>query len=82
MTEKLLLTIEDAADVLSLSPRTLRYLIAAGDLAPVLRVGRALRIPAATVRAFVETRTAEVVAPAVQVQKESSDDGRPTLRTG
>ncbi len=58
MTEKLLLKVEEAAEALSVSVRTLRYLIANGEVAPVVHIGRSLRIPTATLRAFVETRTA------------------------
>lgn len=58
MNEKPLLTIEECAGEWSLSVRTIRYLIARGELAPVIHIGRSVRIPASTMRVFVEERIA------------------------
>lgn len=62
MTESLLATIDDAAAALAVSPRTIRNLIQRGDLAPV-RIGRSVRIPIATLRAFVDARVADAAPP-------------------
>lgn len=63
MTEKLLVDLREAAAALSLSERMVRYLIARGELAPVIRVGRSARIPITTLRSFVEERAAGIPAP-------------------
>ena len=57
----LLLKPEDAAQMLSLGRSKLYELLAAGEL-PVVKVGRATRIPAAAVREWVERQAAEVAA--------------------
>lgn len=62
MTDKLLVTTKEAADALSVSERTVRYLIANGELAPVVRIGRSVRVPVATLRKYVENRTEDVNA--------------------
>ena len=54
-TDRLLLRIPDATDRLGLSRSTLYELIAAGEL-PVVRIGRAVRVPAAALVAWVEHR--------------------------
>jgi excisionase family DNA binding protein len=59
MTEKLLLTIKEAAEALSISERTVRYKIASGELAPAVHIGRSVRIPTASLHALVERLTAE-----------------------
>lgn len=51
--EPLALTLDAAAKALSISPRTVRRLLDAGELTPV-RIGRALRVSSASVRDFVE----------------------------
>lgn len=53
MTETLLLTLEHAAQRLSISPRTVRRLIDRGELAPI-RIGRSLRLSADELRAYVD----------------------------
>ena len=59
MTERVLLRTREAAEALAVSEREIRYLVARGELAPVVRIGRALRIPVATVRSFAERRAAD-----------------------
>lgn len=49
---KELLTVPEAAGLLSLSRTTVYELVAAGDL-PVVKIGRATRIPAEALRAWV-----------------------------
>jgi excisionase family DNA binding protein len=61
MSEPLALTLAAAAEALSVSPRTVRRLLDAGDLASV-RIGRALRVSAVSVRAFVERAQDQSVA--------------------
>jgi excisionase family DNA binding protein len=53
--EQLLLRPVDAARVLSLGRSKLYELLAAGDL-PSVKIGRATRIPAASLRDWVERR--------------------------
>ena len=53
--EPLLLTLEHAADSLSISPRSVRRLIDQGHLAPV-RIGRALRVPRAELERYIDER--------------------------
>ena len=53
MTAPLLLTLERAAEALSVSPRTVRRLLDAGELAPV-RIGRSLRVSAESLRRYVD----------------------------
>ena len=53
-----LLTLPDAADTLRVSTRTVRRLIARGEL-PVLRVGRQLRLADAGLAAYLRRRLAE-----------------------
>ncbi|MSQ35345.1 MAG: DNA-binding protein [Dehalococcoidia bacterium] len=55
-TEKLLLEINEAAQAVGLSGETLRRAIKAGEL-PHLRCGRAIRIPAVSLRQWVVNRT-------------------------
>jgi len=66
MTEKLLLTLNEAADALSLSERTIRYLITRGELAPVVHIGRSVRIPMSSLRALVEQRMAAMAGAEVE----------------
>jgi excisionase family DNA binding protein len=53
MNAPLLLTLERAAEVLAVSPRTVRRLLDAGELAPV-RIGRAVRVSAESLRGYVD----------------------------
>lgn len=53
MTETLLLTLEDAAQRLAISPRSVRRLIERGELTPI-RIGRAVRLSADDLRAYVD----------------------------
>ena len=57
-SERLLLTYPDAAARLGLSRTTLYKLVASGELTAV-HVGKAVRIPADEIRAFVERIKAE-----------------------
>lgn len=52
-SEPMAITVGAAAVALSVSARTVRRLLAGGELAPV-RIGRAVRVNAASLRAFVE----------------------------
>ena len=52
MNNALLLTLEEAGARLSVSARTVRRLIDAGDLAPV-RIGRAVRLSTADLSAYI-----------------------------
>lgn len=56
--EKILLTIPEAAGRLSLGRSKLYELVQAGEL-KVVRVGRAVRVPAVEVEAFAERLMAE-----------------------
>ena len=56
--EQLLLRIPEVAERLSLGRSTIYELVAAGEL-PTVYIGRAVRIPAAAVCAWVERRAAE-----------------------
>jgi excisionase family DNA binding protein len=53
MNNAFLLTLEEAGVRLSVSARTVRRLIEAGELAPV-RIGRSLRVSADSIRAYVD----------------------------
>jgi excisionase family DNA binding protein len=47
-------TVRDCASALRCSERTIHRLVKSGTLAPVIRIGRLLRIPAESLRRFVE----------------------------
>jgi excisionase family DNA binding protein len=53
MPEPLALTLDAAAEALSVSPRTVRRLLDAGELGRV-KIGRAVRVHAGSLRAYVE----------------------------
>lgn len=56
-----LLSVDETAALLRLSPRHLRRLIARGEL-PVVRIGRAVRVQPVDLRAFIQSgqqKTAE-----------------------
>lgn len=53
MTEPLLLTLDHAADALSISARTVRRLIDRGELTPI-RIGRAVRLSTEDLRAYID----------------------------
>ncbi len=53
MSEPLLVTLKRAGEVLAVSPRTVRRLIDAGQLAPI-RIGRSLRLSATDLAAYVD----------------------------
>jgi excisionase family DNA binding protein len=57
--EKLLLRVVEAAELASVGRTTAYQLIAAGAW-PVVRVGTAVRVPLAGLRAWVEAQTREV----------------------
>jgi excisionase family DNA binding protein len=54
-SERLLLTVAEAAHITSLSSQTIRLLIADGQL-PVVRVRTSVRIPFAALKAWVDCR--------------------------
>jgi excisionase family DNA binding protein len=76
----LLLTLRGAA-ALSVSPRTVRRLLESGDFAPV-RIGRAVRVSAADLAAYVDSRiTRGNTAPGVAVPETTPcQDVRPRAR--
>jgi excisionase family DNA binding protein len=51
--QKALLTVDEAAEILSLSPRTLSRLVRQGEI-PIVRVGRLVRVRTADIHAWVE----------------------------
>ena len=56
LSGKLLLTAEDVARRLSLGRATVYLMMASGEL-PTLRKGRAVRVPAGALEAWIESRT-------------------------
>lgn len=58
LPEPVLLTLADAARLLSVSLRTVQDRVAAGDL-PVVRIGRCVRVRPDQLRAYVDRLTAE-----------------------
>ena len=58
MTGVLLLTIADAARVLSVGRTTMYGLVAAGEI-EVVNIGRSARVPAAAIEEYVERRRSE-----------------------
>ena len=54
--EPLLITINDAADTLAISARTVRRMLERGDL-PTVRVGRSIRIPTKALKDWVDQVT-------------------------
>ncbi len=71
--EKLLLRVPEAAELASVG-RTKAYELIASGAWPVVRVGSAVRVPLAGLRAWVEAQTAGVSANASTVRP--ADDGR------
>jgi prophage regulatory protein len=55
MSERLLLRVEEVAEMLGIGRSKTYELMAAGEL-PVVRVGRCVRVPAAAVRRWVEAQ--------------------------
>lgn len=53
--QKALLTLEEAAAILSLSPRTLSRLIRDGEI-PTVRIGRLVRVRTSDLHSWVERR--------------------------
>lgn len=74
----LLLTLGGAAAALSVSPRTVRRLLEAGELTPI-RIGRSLRVSTADLQVYIDRRmTQGNNAPGVAVHGESTcHDVRP-----
>ena len=60
MSPKALLTLNEAATLLSISPKTLQRLVARGDLA-VIRVGSSLRFSTSDLDAFVTRHRSAVL---------------------
>jgi excisionase family DNA binding protein len=58
MPEPLALTLDAAAEALSVSPRTVRRLLDAGEFGRV-KIGRAVRVSAASLQAYVDANTAQ-----------------------
>ncbi len=59
--EKLLLRVSEAAEIASIS-RTMAYALIGSGQWPVVRVGTAVRVPLAGLRAWVEAQTTGVQA--------------------
>ena len=60
MSPKPLLTLNEAASLLAVSPKTLQRLVARGDLA-VIRVGSSLRFAVSDLEAFVTRHRSAVL---------------------
>lgn len=60
--EPILLRIEDVAKLLGIARSTTYVLIAGGEL-PVVRIGRATRVPREAVEQWVRARTEEAIGP-------------------
>ena len=54
--QRLLLTVDEAAEALAVSRSTIYRLLKSGDLVAT-RIGTAVRIPESSLRRFVDTRT-------------------------
>jgi excisionase family DNA binding protein len=68
MMHKALLTLEEAASLLSLSPRTLSRLLRRGEI-PTVRIGRLVRVRTSDIHSWVER------------QDEMPDQSPPRLRS-
>jgi excisionase family DNA binding protein len=76
--EPLAVTLSTAADVLAVSPRTIRRLLDAGELQRI-RIGRSVRISAASLRRYIEDASNvgnNRVGAAVQETSTCRDDRR------
>jgi excisionase family DNA binding protein len=60
MTDRVLLRVDEAAQLLSLGRSTLYAMAAAGTI-PTVRVGRSLRIPREELNRWIEQRTEQAV---------------------
>jgi len=60
--EKLLVTVSTAQEALSIGRTKLYELLATGEIGPVVRIGRSIRIPAKALEQWVEERTSKVTA--------------------
>jgi excisionase family DNA binding protein len=60
MTDRVLLRVDEAAQLLSLGRSTLYAMAAAGTI-PTVRVGRSLRIPRGELNRWIEQRTEQAV---------------------
>jgi excisionase family DNA binding protein len=60
MTDRVLLRVDEAAQLLSLGRSTL-YAMAASGTIPTVRVGRSLRIPREELNRWIEQRTEQAV---------------------
>jgi excisionase family DNA binding protein len=56
---RILLRVQEAADLLGLSRAMLYQMLAAGNQIPVVRIGRAVRIPLAGLQAWADQQVAE-----------------------
>lgn len=80
MPEPLALTLDAAAKALSVSPRTIRRLLDAGELGRI-KIGRAVRVSAASISAYVE-RNAEHAITADSGILPTCRDARTKIPTG
>jgi excisionase family DNA binding protein len=62
--DRLLMSIPQVCDQLALGRSKVYELIAAGEIRPVIRIGRAVRIPASAISAYVE-----------RLQEEAEEEG-------
>ena len=64
---KALLTLEEAASILSLSPRTLSRLLHRGEI-PTVRIGRLVRVRTSDIHSWVERQENILEAPPPQLR--------------
>jgi excisionase family DNA binding protein len=56
---RILLRVQEAADLLGLSRATMYGLLAANEQIPVVRIGRSVRIPLAALQTWVDQQTGD-----------------------
>ena len=84
--EPLLITIDNAADILAVSSRTVRRMLERGEL-PSVRIGRSIRIPYESLKSWITQSTRQLMPPtsAHQVYRGGSgtktQPGQPTTST-
>jgi excisionase family DNA binding protein len=79
LDDESLLTVQQVADWLKVEPRYVYRLASSGALLRVY-VGRYVRIPAASVRAYIKANTVEPVSPAVRGARRPGARARRRLR--
>ncbi|HXT91742.1 MAG TPA: helix-turn-helix domain-containing protein [Trebonia sp.] len=77
--DETLLTVQQVADWLNVEPRYVYRLAASGALLRVY-VGRYVRVPAASVRAYIQANTVEPVSPPVRGARRPGARARRRLR--